>query len=64
MVLQRDDSALGTVIGLVVVGVAVVGRVVFDWRWGASFAEQPVAFALGAMLAVVAVVLTYRRLAG
>ena len=62
MVFQRDTSTLGTVVGIVFVVVAIVGRVFLDWRWGEPFAEQPIAFVVGAIAAVVAVMVMYRQM--
>ncbi|MFC5974014.1 multidrug transporter [Halomarina salina] len=60
MVLRRDTSTLGTVVGIAFVIVAIGGRIFLDWRWGESFANQPVAFIVGLVAAVVAVGVTYR----
>lgn len=61
MALQRDTSAIGTVIGVLFVLVALVGTTFFGWEWGGSFAEQPIAIVVGVVAAVIAVVVMLRR---
>jgi len=54
--LERDRSAIGTVLGITVVVLAVSGSVLFDWEWGAP--DQPVPMAIGLIAAVAAVLIT------
>ena len=48
----RDTSAIGTVVGLLAVAVALFGSTVLGWEWSAS--GQPVAFVVGAVCAIAA----------
>jgi ABC-type antimicrobial peptide transport system permease subunit len=59
---ERDRSTIGTVIGILAVGVALFGSTVLGWEWGAS--GQPVAFAVGVVAVVIAGWLSLRRLRG
>lgn len=61
MVLQRDTSTLGTVVGIIVVVIAIAGSVFLDWEWGA-FPNQPVPLAIGVIAAAVAVAVMYRQI--
>lgn len=54
MVLKRDTSTIGSVIGIIVVVVAIGGSVFLDWEWSASF-SQPFPAAIGVIAAAVAV---------
>ena len=63
MVLQRDTSTLGTVVGIIVFVVAIVGSVFLGWEWSA-FPNQPVPLVIGAIAAVAAVLVTYRQIRG
>ncbi|MCD2200993.1 multidrug transporter [Halobacterium sp. KA-4] len=63
MVLQRDTSTLGTVIGIIVAVVAIGGSVFLDWEWGA-FPNQPVPLVIGVIAAAAAVLVTYRQIRG
>ena len=60
MLPKRDTSTLGTLVGLIVVVIAVGGSVLFDWEWGA-FPNQPVPLVIGAIAAIAAVLITIRR---
>ncbi|MFD1570420.1 hypothetical protein [Halorubrum laminariae] len=60
MLPKRDTSTIGTILGLIVVVIAVGGSVLFDWEWGA-FPNQPVPLAIGAIAAIAAVLITIRR---
>ena len=60
MLPERDTSTIGTVVGLIAVGIAVGGPVLFDWEW-AAFPNQPVPLAIGAIAAIAAVLITIRR---
>lgn len=51
-ILQRDTSSLGTVVGIAVVLVAIVGRVAFGWTW--SDPESFVPVLIGVVAAAVA----------
>ncbi|SEW26056.1 hypothetical protein [Halobacterium jilantaiense] len=51
-IFQRDTSSLGTVIGIVVVAVAILGRLLFDWSW--SNPDSFVPALIGAIAAAVA----------
>lgn len=55
--LPTRDSRLGTIVGLVVVGIALGGSVLFDWQWGWN-PSQPVPLAIGVVAAVVALGVT------
>ena len=59
MLPKRDTSTIGTIIGIIVVVIAVGGSVLFGWEWGAP--NQPVATAVGAIAAIAAVLITIRR---
>jgi hypothetical protein len=50
---SRSESSLGTLVGIAVALVAVVGYVVFGWSFGESSGSVP--FAIGALVAAVAV---------
>lgn len=58
MVLERDTSSIGSIIGVIVVVVAIGGSVFLDWEWSASF-SQPVPAAIGVIAAVVAVLVMF-----
>lgn len=60
MLPKRDTSTIGTVVGLIVVAIAIGGSVLFEWEWSA-FPNQPVPLVIGAIAAIVAVVVTIRR---
>jgi len=60
MLHKRDTSSIGTLVGLVVVGIAIGGSVFFDWEWG-SFLEQPLPLVIGMVAAIAAVVATIHR---
>ncbi|GAA0468727.1 multidrug transporter [Halococcus dombrowskii] len=49
---ERDTSTIGTVVGLLAVGIALFGSTALGWEWGAS--GQPVAFVVGAIFALAA----------
>jgi lipopolysaccharide export LptBFGC system permease protein LptF len=49
---ERDTSTIGTVVGLLAVGIALFGSTALGWEWGAS--GQPVAFVVGAVFALAA----------
>ena len=59
MRVQRDDSNLGTVIGILVVGVAIVGTTVLDWEWGQSN-DQLLPLLIGVLAAAAAVTIVVR----
>jgi hypothetical protein len=59
---ERDTSTIGTAIGVLAVGVALLGSTVLGWEWGAS--GQPVAFAVGAVFALAAGWVSLRKLRG
>jgi len=51
---DSDSPSILTILGVVVALVAVVGTSFLGWEWGASFAEQPVPFVIGACAVIVA----------
>ena len=61
-IFERDTSTIGTVIGVLVFAVALLGSMVLGWEWGAS--GQPIAFLVGGIAALAAVWVTLRRLRG
>lgn len=61
-VFERDTSTIGTVAGIVVFSIALVGTAFFGWEWGAS--SQPVAFVVGGLAAIAAVWLSFQKLRG
>lgn len=52
--LGGDSPSVLTIVGVAVALVAVVGTTFLGWEWGASFAEQPIPFVLGACAAIIA----------
>ena len=60
MLPKRDNSTIGTIIGLIVVVIAIGGSVLFDWEWGA-FPNQPVPLVIGAIAAIAAIVVTVHQ---
>lgn len=59
---RSSNSRPLQIVGALVALVAVVGYVAFDWRFGGS--TEPTPFAIGVVVAVVAVVATAYRLLG
>lgn len=59
MRLERDTSNLGTVVGILVVAVAVVGTTVLDWEWGQSN-DQLLPILIGVVAAAAAVTIAVR----
>ena len=57
MLPKRDTSSIGTLVGLIVVVIAIGGSVLFDWEWS-SFPNQPVPLVIGVIAAIAAVVVT------
>jgi hypothetical protein len=57
---ENSPSAV-TIIGVFFALIAVVGSTVLGWEWGASFAEQPIPFVLGACMTFIAIVVTLQR---
>jgi hypothetical protein len=55
--LPTRDSSLGTLVGLIMVVIALGGSILFDWQWG-WFPNQPVPLAIGVIAAIVAVGIT------
>ncbi|WP_247729731.1 multidrug transporter [Halovivax limisalsi] len=55
---RRNSSTIGTVIGLLVAIVAIVGTQMFDWEWGS---DQLVPTVIGVLAAAIALVLVGRR---
>lgn len=49
---ERDTSTIGTVVGLLAVGIALFGSTALGWEWSAS--GQPVAVVVGAVCAIAA----------
>lgn len=60
---MNDDSNMGTVVGVAVVAVAVLGSYFLDWEWSA-FPSQPVPLAIGAIAAAVALYVSFQRFRG
>lgn len=59
--MYQIESSWGTVIGLLVAVVAIVGTQMLGWEWGS---EQLVPTIIGVAVAGIAVVLVVRRLLG
>ena len=59
---ERGTSTIGTVIGVLVMIIAVFGSTVLGWEWGAS--GQPIAFAVGVVAVVIVGWLSLRELRG
>ncbi|WP_435076533.1 multidrug transporter [Halococcus sp. AFM35] len=59
---ERDTSTIGTVIGILAVGVALFGSTVLGWEWGAS--GQPIAFVVGVVAVVIVGWFSLRELRG
>lgn len=59
-VFQRDTSSLGTVIGVVVVIVAISGRLLFDWTWSNPGSFIPIL--IGVVAAVAAGWISFQKL--
>ncbi|WP_327050998.1 hypothetical protein [Halomicrococcus gelatinilyticus] len=57
---MRSRSRIGTVVGLAMFVVAVVGYVVYGWRFGDGV-SSPVAMALALVAVAVAVALNVRK---
>lgn len=55
--MYQIDSTLGTVVGLLVAIVAVVGTQFFGWEWGS---EQLIPTIIGIIVAAIAVLLVVR----
>jgi CHASE2 domain-containing sensor protein len=55
--LPTRDSPLGTLVGLIAVGIAIGGSVLFDWQWGWN-PNQPVPLVLGVIAAIAAIGVT------
>lgn len=60
MLPKRDTSSIGTLIGVIVVIIAIGGSIFFNWEWS-SFPNQPVPLAIGVLAAVAALVVTVRN---
>ena len=58
---RNSSSAIATVFGVLVGLIAIVGTTFLGWGWGASFAEQPIPFVLGAGAAIIALALTVQK---
>lgn len=58
---MNGDFNLGTVVGVAVVAVAVLGSYFLDWEWSA-FPSQPVPLAIGVIAAAVALYIGFQRL--
>ncbi|MFC6725265.1 multidrug transporter [Halobium palmae] len=56
---KRDTSSIGTLVGVIMVVIAIGGSVLFGWEWSA-FPSQPVPLAIGVLAAIAAVVVTVR----
>ncbi|WP_049902069.1 hypothetical protein [Halococcus agarilyticus] len=61
-VFERDTSTIGTVVGVAVMIVAIVGSTFLGWEWGGS--GQPVAVAIGLAAALAAGWVTLQKLRG
>jgi multisubunit Na+/H+ antiporter MnhG subunit len=58
---RNSSSTVTTVFGVLVGLIAIVGTTFLGWEWGASFAEQPIPFVLGAGVAIIALALTVQK---
>ena len=59
---ERDTSTIGTVVGVLVMTIAVFGSTVLGWEWGAS--GQPIAFVVGVVAVVIVGWLSLREFRG
>jgi|AntDeeMetagen681_2_1112603.scaffolds.fasta_scaffold24219_3 drug/metabolite transporter (DMT)-like permease len=59
-VFERDTSTIGTVVGIAVLLIALVGSTFLGWEWGGS--GQPVALVIGMAAALAAGWVTLRKL--
>ena len=57
---KRDDSMLGTLVGLAFVVIAILGSQFLDWEWAASL-NQPVPLAIGVIAAATALFIAFRK---
>lgn len=55
-----SDSDLGTVVGIAVFVLAVLGTEFLNWEWGAS-TNQPLPFAIGAIAAIIALYIAWQK---
>ena len=60
MIPSRNDSTIGTVIGVFVFAIAIIGTMFFDWSW-----ENPEGYvlplAIGFGAAIFAVIIAFRN---
>lgn len=62
MIPRRDGTTIGTVIGVVVMAVAIVGTQFFDWTWANPDGDLlPLAVGVGAAVVAVVLVVWQRR---
>lgn len=63
MLPRRDDSTIGTVIGVIVVAIAIVGSTFYGWTW-----ENPegklLPLVIGGVAAAAAVIVVVRKIRG
>ena len=59
--LPTRDSRLGTLVGLIVVVIALGGSVFFDWEWGWN-PDQPVPLVIGVIAAITALGITIAQI--
>lgn len=57
---RRDSSTTGTIIGIAVAGIALLGNSFLGWRWS-EFPNQPVPLAIGVITAIAAAVIAFQR---
>ena len=57
-IFERDQSTIGTVIGIAVCVIAVLGGQFLGWEWGSG---QAIPFVVGIIAVVLAGWLTYQR---
>ncbi|QHS15861.1 hypothetical protein [Halopenitus persicus] len=55
--LPTRDSRLGTLVGVIMVVIALGGSVLFDWEWGWN-PNQPVPLVIGVIAAIAALGIT------
>lgn len=61
MLSRRNNSTIGTVIGVIVFAIAIIGTTYFDWTWE-NPEGNPVPLVIGGAAAVVAVFLVVQRI--
>lgn len=59
-IFERDTTTIGTVIGVLMMAIALFGSTVLGWEWGAS--GQPIALLVGVIATILAVWVSFRKL--